>query len=105
MDGRYDRTRARKGKRRRRVFGGLVKLVFWILVLAATFILGLGFGRTIAGDDEVARKHVTITQDRGAVTATLPTRTITTTKTVTVTKRVAAAPRAGARRGAAPAAR
>jgi len=95
MDGRYDRKRSRRRGRRRRVVRGFAKLVFWTLVLAATFVLGLGFGRTIAGDDDVAREQATITQERGAITATLPT--ITTTKTVTVTKRVPARPRAEAR--------
>lgn len=73
-----------------------MRIVFWALVLAGVFVLGLGYGRTLGGDDELRRDEVTITSEVGTVEATLPTRTTTVTKTVTVP----ASPRAG--RAAAP---
>lgn len=85
--GREGRERWRKRKRRRRVVRGFIKLVFWSLVLAGVFVLGLGFGKTIAdgsgssGDTE----SVTLKENRGVVTATLPVKTVVSTKTVTKT--------------------
>lgn len=63
---------------------GLARTVFWLLVLCGVFVLGLGYGRTVSGDDNATKRRVTVDQDLGTVEATLPTRTITTTKTVTV---------------------
>ncbi len=61
---------------------GAIRLVFWSLVLAGVFILGLGYGRTLSGEDELREDKVTITQPRDAIEATLPTRTVTVTRTV-----------------------
>ncbi|MCW2924854.1 MAG: hypothetical protein JWM98_2258 [Thermoleophilia bacterium] len=99
-EGRGDRSRLRARRRRRRVLLGFVRLVFWALVLAGVFVLGLGYGRTLSGDDEMRSDKVTVTSDLGEVQATLPTRTETVVTTVTVaakpkgrTKAVAAAPK------------
>lgn len=63
---------------------GAIRLVFWSLVLAGVFILGIGYGRTLSGEDELREDKVTVTQPRDAIEATLPTRTITVTVTETV---------------------
>lgn len=77
------RRRGRSRRRRRKVALGAIKALFWALVLAGTFVLGLGFGRTLGGDDKALERKVTIEQDAGApITATLPTKTITVTTTV-----------------------
>lgn len=55
-------------------------------MLAGVFILGIGYGRTLSGEDELREDTVTITQPRDAIEATLPTKTITVTKTVKATK-------------------
>lgn len=60
--------------------------MFWSLVLAGVFILGIGYGRTLSGEDELRDDKVTITQPRDAIEVTLPTRTVTVTKTVTATR-------------------
>jgi hypothetical protein len=83
MAGRDDRKRVRSRRRRRRVVAGAVKGGFWALVLAGVFVLGLGYGRTLSGDDASTTRSVTIKQPRGTVEATLPTKTVTVTKTVT----------------------
>lgn len=59
-------------------------------MLAGVFILGIGYGRTLSGEDELREDQVTINQPRDEIVATLPTRTVTVTKTV----------RAGRERGA-----
>jgi hypothetical protein len=82
MAERGDRRRVRSRRRKRRVVAGIVKVVFWALVLIGVFVLGIGYGRTIAGDDETAKDEVTVTQPRGRIEATLPTKTVTVTKTV-----------------------
>ncbi|MCW2973173.1 MAG: hypothetical protein JWN72_1446 [Thermoleophilia bacterium] len=93
------RKRGRSRRRRRRLALGAIKSLFWLLVLAGVFVLGIGYGRTISSDDETSTRKVTLEQDAGApITATLPTRTITVTKTV------AKAPTAAAKRAAAAAA-
>lgn len=95
MTERFDRRRLHGRRRRRRLLRGTVRIVFWALILAAVFVLGLGYGRTIAGGGSGGgggSGTVTIEQPLGPVEATLPTRTVTTTRTVTV--------RAPARRGA-----
>lgn len=93
-----DRTRLRRRRRKRRVVLGLVKGAFWTLVLAGVFILGIGYGRTLSGEDELREDRVTVAQDPVPIQATLPTKTVTVTKTVRAPAR-AAAPRGGAGRG------
>lgn len=66
---------------------GAIRLVFWTLVLAGVFVMGIGYGRTLSGEDELREDKVTITQERDAIEATLPTRTVTVTKTVRATGR------------------
>jgi hypothetical protein len=82
MTARGDQRRLRSRRRRRRVVRGAIRTVFWTLVLAGVFILGIGYGRTLSGEDELREDEVTITQPRDAIEATLPTRTVTVTKTV-----------------------
>lgn len=97
------RRRGRSRRRRRKVALGAIKALFWALVLAGTFVLGLGFGRTLSGDDKALKRTVTLEQDAGApITATLPTKTITVTKTVA--KPATAKKAAAAKATAAPAA-
>jgi hypothetical protein len=74
---------------------GLVRLAFWSLVLAGVFVLGLGYGRTLSGEDEVRHDRVTIAGEPVTVQATLPTQTETVTRTVTIRAKAAKAPRAG----------
>lgn len=83
MTMRSDPRRLSARRRRRRVVRGFVRTVFWALVLAGVFVLGLGYGRTLSDEGGDGTGDVTITQDRGALEATLPTRTETVTKTVT----------------------
>jgi hypothetical protein len=85
MTARSDQRRLRSRRRRRRVARGVVKVAFWTLVLAGTFVLGIGYGKTLSGEDELRTDEVTVSQSRGAVTATLPTKTVTVTKTVVKT--------------------
>lgn len=59
-----------------------MRTLFWAIVLAGVFILGIGYGRTLSGEDELRSDEVTVTVPRGSVTATLPTETITVTRTV-----------------------
>lgn len=82
MAARSDVRRIRARRRRRRILRGTVKAVFWALVLAGVFVLGLGYGRTIGAEDEQRTDEVTITVPRDAITATLPTTTVTVTTTV-----------------------
>jgi hypothetical protein len=82
MTDRGDRTRLNRRRRRRRALRGLIRTVFWALVLAGVFILGLGYGKTIGGEDELREDKVTVTQESQKINATLPTKTITVTKTV-----------------------
>ena len=63
----------------------MIRTVFWAVVLAGVFILGIGYGRTLSGEDELREDKVTITQPRDAIEATLPTKTVTVTKTVRAT--------------------
>lgn len=86
MTARSDQRRLRSRRRRRRVARGAIRLVFWSLVLAGVFVLGLGYGRTLSGEDELREDAVTITQPRDAIEATLPTKTVTVTKTVRATR-------------------
>ncbi len=90
-DGRVARDQYRRRRRRRRAMRALSRGVIWFLVVSAVFVLGVGFGRTIASDSpQNLRKTIRVTNNRGAITATLPTTTVTTT--VTVTKTVKAKP-------------
>ncbi|MCW2961413.1 MAG: hypothetical protein JWM90_1800 [Thermoleophilia bacterium] len=82
MRDRGDQRQLRSRRRRRRAARGVIKGAFWTLVLAGVFVLGLGYGRTISGDDASTRDQVTVKQSRGTVEATLPTKTVTVTKTV-----------------------
>ena len=74
-----------------------MRSVFWTLVLGGVFLLGIGYGKTIGGDEQASRDEVEVEIGDSRVEATLPTRTITQTRTVTVR----ATPRRGARTGAA----
>lgn len=98
MYARGDRGRLRTRRRRRRLLRGVVRTAFWALVLAGVFILGLGYGRTLSGEDELREDKVTVEQEPVPIQATLPTKTVTVTKTKTV--RVPARSAAGARAGA-----
>ena len=77
----------RTRRKRRRVLRGLVRTTFWALVLAGVFVLGLGYGKTIGGEDELRRDEVTVEQEPVRIRATLPTKTVTVTKTVRVPAR------------------
>lgn len=79
---RGDRRRLRTRRRRRRLLHGAVKAGFWALVLAGVFVLGLGYGKTLSGEDELRTDEVTITGGGTAIEATLPTETVTVTRTV-----------------------
>lgn len=81
-------------RRRRRLVRTVIRGASWLLLLTAVFVLGIGYGRTVVrpGTDEKVRT-VKITGDRGTVSATLPTRTITVTKTRTVRARADRSPR------------
>lgn len=81
MSARSDARRLRSRRRRRRLARGAIRSVFWALVLAGVFILGIGYGRTLS-EDELREDTVTITQPRDAIQATLPVKTVTVTKTV-----------------------
>ncbi len=81
MSARSDARRLRSRRRRRRLVRGAIRSVFWALVLAGVFILGIGYGRTLSGEDELREDQVTVTQPRDAIQATLPTKTVTVTKT------------------------
>lgn len=76
----------------------MIRTVFWAIVLAGVFILGLGYGKTLSSQDEQRSDQVTVTAPPAAITATLPTRTVTVTKTETVPAKRSAKPakRAGA---------
>jgi hypothetical protein len=87
---RRDQQQLRARRRRRRAARGAIKGVFWTLVLAGVFVLGLGYGRTLSGDDASTKQQVTVKQSRGTVEATLPTRTVTVTKTVAAKPKVRA---------------
>lgn len=85
-EGRVARDSYRKRRRRRRIVRALSRGVIWLLVVSAVFVLGVGFGRTMSTDSpQNLRKTIRVTNNRGAITATLPTTTITTTVTVTKT--------------------
>ena len=90
------RVRSRRASRRRRALRGILRGAIWIVVLGVTFTFGLGVGRTVAEDAAPATENVTIEDDRGAVTATLPEVTVTSTETVTVTARAKTTTRATA---------
>ena len=94
MHGRADRQRGRARRRRRRLALGAIRTVFWAIVLVGVFILGIGYGRTLSGDDRAANRRVTVKDDLGKVEATLPTKTITITRTVKPAPRKAAKARA-----------
>jgi hypothetical protein len=91
-----DRVRLRSRRQRRRVLRGLVKTAFWALVLGGVFILGLGYGKTIGGEDELRADEVTVEQEPVRIRATLPTKTVTITKTVRVPNRSGQRARTGA---------
>lgn len=84
MSDRGSRSRLRARRRRRRVVRGFIRTVFWGLVLAGVFVLGLGYGKTLSGEDELRTDKVTVTLEPQQVEATLPTKTVTVTKTKTV---------------------
>ena len=78
----------RKKRRRRRVVGTLLKLVFWALLLAGVFILGIGFGKISVEANSGSAREVTLNHTAPAITHTQPEKTITETKTVVKTKTV-----------------
>ena len=82
MYSRSDTRRLKSRRRRRRVVRGAIKGVFWTIVLAGVFVLGLGYGRTLSGEDELRTDEVTVSVPRDAITATLPEKTVTVTTTV-----------------------
>jgi hypothetical protein len=92
--GRAQRNEWRRRRRRRRVVRGFVKLVFWTLVLAGVFVLGVGLGKTVGDGPSGEGSQVTLERDRGQVTATQPTTTVMRTQTV-----VRRAPAKAAKRG------
>jgi hypothetical protein len=98
MTERSDPRRIRARRRRRRLVRGVVRIVIWAVLLTGVFVLGIGYGKTIASDEKVSTKRVTITQERGEVEVTLPTKTVTVTKTVKVVKRANRGQRSGANR-------
>lgn len=61
---------------------GLIKAVFWTCVLAGVFVLGLGYGRTLGGDEDKVSEQVTVKGETRTIEATVPERTVTVTKTV-----------------------
>jgi hypothetical protein len=89
MRERSDRSRLQSRRRRRRLARGLVRTAFWTLVLAGVFILGLGYGKTLSGEDELRSDKTTVKLEPQPVEATLPTKTVTVTKTVTAAKKSA----------------
>jgi hypothetical protein len=98
MSARADQRRLRSRRRRRRVVRGLARTAFWTL-LVGVFVLGIGYGKTLSGEDElrsVAVTIITITAPRDAVQATLPTRTVTVTRTVPQRPKARARASAGA---------
>lgn len=101
MQSRADARRLRARRRRRRMARGVIRTVFWTLVLAGVFIMGIGYGRTLSGEDELRSDEVTVSLPGGAVTATLPTETVTVTETVTTParRRGGAAPATAGRAG------
>ena len=82
MASRSDARRLRSCRRRRTVVRGVVKTAFWALVLTGVFILGLGYGKTLSGEDELRTDEVTVSVPRDAITVTLPEKTVTVTTTV-----------------------
>jgi hypothetical protein len=74
--------RLRARRRRRRLVRVAIRTVFWAFVLAGVFVLGLGYGKTLSGEDELRTDKVTVTLEPQQVEATLPTKTVTVTKTV-----------------------
>jgi hypothetical protein len=90
---RSDQGHLRSRRRRRRLARGVIRVAFWTLVLAGVFILGIGYGRTLSGEDELREDQVTVEQDPVEIEATLPTKTITVTKTVRIPARTT--PRTG----------
>jgi hypothetical protein len=82
MASRTDARRLRSRRRRRGLVRGVIRVIFWTIVLAGVFILGLGYGKTLSGEDEQRSDKVTVTESRGAIVATLPTETVTVTTTV-----------------------
>ena len=93
---RRELRRQRARRRRLGIVRGFIKLVFWSLVLAGVFILGIGYGRTIARDAGGSGKSTTMTQDLGSVEVTLPTTTVTETVTVPARRQGAGAAARGA---------
>lgn len=87
-EGRQRSRDTRNRRRRRSWLGGLGRLLFWTLVLAGVFVLGLGFGKTIGDGGTIAGDSVTVNRDRGEIVATLPTKTVVKTTTVVKTKTV-----------------
>lgn len=94
MQERPGSTRLRSRRRRRRLLHGAVQAAFWTLVLVAVFILGIGYGKTLSGEDELRTDQVTIDRDPAPIQATLPTKTVTVTKTVRVPAKAKPAARA-----------
>lgn len=92
------RTRLRTRRRRRRLLRGGIRTLFWGLVLAGVFVLGLGYGKTLSSEDELRTDKVTIDVEPVQVEATLPTETVTRTVTKTVTVRAKARAGRGAGR-------
>lgn len=98
MTARSDRNRLRSRRKRRRLARGGIKGLFWLLVMCGVFVLGIGYGRTIGGDESAVGDKVRIDREVATVEATLPTRTVTvTTPKAGTAKTPAAAPTTKAR--------
>ena len=59
MTARSDRNRLRSRRKRRRLARGGIKGLFWLLVMCGVFVLGIGYGRTIGGDESAVGDKVT----------------------------------------------
>lgn len=82
LEARSKNKSRRRRSRRRRFYKGLIKGLFWIMVMSGVFILGIGYGRIVGGSVDKKSGDVRLTVPQDPVTVTLPTKTVTVTKTV-----------------------
>lgn len=66
------RSKTRRGKRRRRLMLTALRTMFWSLILAGVFILGLGYGRIMSNDTKSSDSKVTINRKAQPVKITIP---------------------------------
>lgn len=88
-----DPAARRRRRRRRKYVRGTIRMLMWTVVLAGVFVLGLGYGIVTSDNKNLSGDEVTISKDRGALTATQPVKTVTVTKTVIKKVRVRAKPK------------